>query len=369
MQATWRLLGTAGFSPASVALEGTSFAIAPDGTEYVAYGGTVQRYFSADGLNKKWTVYGQKLFESICLEPSGCYPDFMSLAFDKTGAFGSIFGAFVAYSDKNANFKATVKVYDLRSGSFSSIVQPGFSVGTASYLSMAIGVVNSKGTIFVVYSDSANGGRATCSKYVEGSSTWTIVGGAGFSAGQVGYTPIALDSAGTPYVALAEADGKANVQKLVGGTWTVVGNAGFSAGEARSLSLALDSTGTPWVAYSDGGNGYRATVQKLVSEGGGWTVVGNAGFSAGPAGYTSLALDSTGTPFVAYSDSNAGSKATVQKLVSGTWTVVGNAGFSAGVAIWACLALDKNGIPRVAYSDDPYSYTANSGKATVQYYS
>jgi hypothetical protein len=314
-------------------------------------------------------VYGQKLFESICLEPSGCYPDFMSLAFDKTGAFGSIFGAFVAYSDKNANFKATVKVYDLRFGSFSSIVQPGFSVGTASYLSMAIGVVNSKGTIFVVYRDGANGGRATCSKYVEGSSTWTIVGGAGFSAGQVGYTPIALDSAGTPYVALADADGKSTIQKLVGGTWTVVGNAGFSAPGSSFLSLALDSTGTPWVAYKDGGNSGKATVQKLVSGSGGWTVVGNAGFSAGGVNYVSLALDSTGTPWVAYTDASVGNKATVQKLVSGTWTVVGNAGFSAGVVIWTNLALQKNGVPLVAYSDDPFSYTANSGKATVQYYS
>jgi len=37
----------------------------------------------------------------------------------------------------------------------------------------------------------------------------------------------------------------------------------------------------------------KATAQKFVAESG-WTVVGTAGFSAGTATYTSLALDSTG---------------------------------------------------------------------------
>ena len=84
--------------------------------------------------------------------------------------------------------------------------------------------------------------------------------------------------------------------------WAVVGSAGFSAGTANYVSLALDSTGMPFVAYADVGNANKATVQKLV--GGTWTVVGTAGFSAGTANYVSLALDSTGTPIVAYEDGN-----------------------------------------------------------------
>ena len=146
---------------------------------------------------------------------------------------------------------------------------------------------------------------------------WVVVGNADFSAAGAGFTSLALDSSGTPFVAYYDdsVGGDATVQKFVAGTgWTVVGNAGFSAGPAIFTSLALDSTGTPYVAYQDGGNANKVTVQKFTVANG-WTVVGNAGFSAGQADFTSLALDSTGTPFVAYSDFSNNNEATVQKFV------------------------------------------------------
>ena len=94
----------------------------------------------------------------------------------------------------------------------------------------------------------------------------------------------------------------------------MVGTEAFSAGRAEYTSLALDSTGTPYVAYQDAGKAGKATVQKFTVANG-WTVVGTAGFSAGQADFTSLALDSTGTPFVAYSDVSNKNEATVQKFV------------------------------------------------------
>jgi hypothetical protein len=45
-------------------------------------------------------------------------------------------------------------------------------------------------------------------------------------------------------------------------------------------------------------------------------MVGNAGFSAGATWFTSLALDSSGTPYVAYPESANGNKASVMKFVA-----------------------------------------------------
>ena len=48
--------------------------------------------------------------------------------------------------------------------------------------------------------------------------------------------------------------------KFDGTNWVNVGNAGFSAGVADYTSLAITSDGTPYVAYRDGGNSGEATV-------------------------------------------------------------------------------------------------------------
>ena len=152
------------------------------------------------------------------------------------------------------------------------------------------------------------------------------------------------------------------VANVVG--WNVVGTAGFSAGDASYTSLAIDpTTGTPYLGYQDGGNALKATVQKFVA-GTGWTVVGTAGFSAGTARFTSLAIDSTGTPFLGYKDNANSNKATVQKFVAGTWTVVGTPGFSAGTALYTSLAIDPTGTPFLGYVDG----VGTSNKATVQRY-
>jgi hypothetical protein len=48
-------------------------------------------------------------------------------------------------------------------------------------------------------------------------------------------------------------------------TWQTVGSAGFSAGLATFTSLALDASGTPYVAYKDGTNSSKASVMKYGS--------------------------------------------------------------------------------------------------------
>jgi hypothetical protein len=143
-------------------------------------------------------------------------------------------------------------------------------------------------------------------------------------------------------------------------SWQIVGTAGFSATVVSYTSLAIDSTDTPYVAYQEGFAG-KATVMKYA--GGSWQTVGTTGFSAGGAHYTSLAIDSTDTPYVAYQDGANSNKATVMKHAGGSWQAVGTAGFSAGEADYTFLAIDSTDTPYVAYAD-----WGNGGKATVMKY-
>ena len=107
------------------------------------------------------------------------------------------------------------------------------------------------------------------------------------------------------------------------------GSAGFSAGGAYYTSLAIDDSGTPYVAYKDGFYSNKATVMKF--NGSNWVNVGSPGFSAGEASHISLAIDDSGMPYVAYQDSFSYSgvinKVTVMKFDGSQWVNVGSPGF------------------------------------------
>ena len=72
-------------------------------------------------------------------------------------------------------------------------------------------------------------------------------------------------------------------------------------------SFAIHSLGTPYLACADEGNSGKATVMKFT--GGSWQLVGIAVFSAGGAAFTSLAINPFDTLYVAYKDSVNGIKA------------------------------------------------------------
>lgn len=79
--------------------------------------------------------------------------------------------------------------------------------------------------------------------------------------------------------------------------WVLVGPDGFANGGAASL--ALNSAGTPFVAFYDETQSYKATVEAF--SGGAWSAIGAAGFSAGAVAQgVSLAFNPTDdTPWVA----------------------------------------------------------------------
>ena len=342
-QGSWVTVGNAGFSAGGVSF--TSLALDGSGTPYVAYedGGnsskaTVMKF---DGNSNSWVLVGPAGFSAGVAYNT-------SLALDGNGT------PYVAYEDNGNSGKATVMKFD--GTNWVTVGNAGFSAGVADFVSLAL-----DGSVpYVAYQDYGNSGKATVMKF--DGTNWVTVGNAGFSTGTAQYISLALDGS-TPYVAYGDNGylGKGTVMKFDGANWVTVGPASFSAVIVTFISLALDGNGTPYVAYRDGSSG-KATVMKFDGNSNSWVLVGPAGFSAGDTYNTSLALDGNGTPYVAYRDDGNSSKATVMKFDgnSNSWVTVGNAGFSAYSTSFTSLALDGSGTPYVAYRDD-----GNSKKATV----
>lgn len=133
--------------------------------------------------------------------------------------------------------------------------------------------------------------------------------------------------------------------------WVPLGAPGFSPGVSAYTSLALDNSGTPYVAYLDASVGGKATVMKY--NGTSWVTVGNQGFSSGTIDYPSLAFDNTGTLYIAY-------PATVMKFDGTSWVAVGSS-FLSSQARMVTLAFDNNNTPYVSYQD-----VSNGLKAAVK---
>lgn len=142
--------------------------------------------------------------------------------------------------------------------------------------------------------------------------------------------------------------------------WNYVGGSGLTAGEAQFSSVAIGTDRSVYVAYRDASRSNKVTVIKY--NGANWEVVGQPGISSNAAQYITIKLASDNTPYVAYRDTGAREKATVMKFNGTSWEVVGKAGFSADMIYNISLALGPTNTPYVAYIDGNSNY---SNKATV----
>ncbi len=126
--------------------------------------------------------------------------------------------------------------------------------------------------------------------------------------------------------------------------WKNVGNAGFSAGLADYTSLAFSPSGQPYVAFEDWANSKKATVMKF--NGTNWVNVGNAGFSSGQVMYLSIAISPSGQPYVSYDYlSNGANWVPIVKKFDGTnWVDVGNSSLDAIAVYSNCLAFSPAGV-------------------------
>jgi len=151
--------------------------------------------------------------------------------------------------------------------------------------------------------------------------------------------------------------------KYNGSSWAAVGSAAFSADSAEYTSLAIDSNDTPYVAFKDGANGGFATVMRY--NGSSWETVGSAAISAGAVYGTSIAF-ATGstTPYVVYQDGGNSDKATVLRFNGSSWETVGSAGFTTAAAAFTSIVFpNASSTPYVISQDE-----GNSSKTSVRKY-
>jgi hypothetical protein len=266
-----------------------------------------------------------------------------------------------------------------------------FSMGTANVNLYAVWIAytylssitpslatDGKGSFYVAYSDSDNGGKATVMKYTA-STGWTVVGKAGFSAGQTAWTSIAIDSSDMLYVAYEDFScpasinsetngGKATVMKFNGSSWSTLGSSGFSSGKAVNTCIKLDNYNNPYIVYSDASLGGSAIAKEYV--GGNWVTVGSGGFTPGPAGYESLSLDNSGNIYVGYCDESIPNTncASLQMYAGSVWTQIYGAGWPVlyngslaytnyDVSQFISIAVNRNGTVYIAYYDLNYGVT------------
>lgn len=98
-----------------------------------------------------------------------------------------------------------------------------------------------------------------------------------------------------------------------GSAWITLGGVGFTPSFAYYTSIAVNSKDTPYVAFSDGADS-NATVMSY--DGSKWNVVGKRGFSSSFAKYTQVAIGSNDTVYAAFEDyGQSDTGATVMKYI------------------------------------------------------
>jgi hypothetical protein len=148
--------------------------------------------------------------------------------------------------------------------------------------------------------------------------------------------------------------------------WTTVGSASFSAGAATNISIALDPSGTPYVAFSDGSTtpGGQLAVMKYTGTGAsGWSPVGSPA-SGDAVTRTSLAVDSNGVPSVGFV---AAAQAYLMSYAGASWGLVGA---SPDPANYTSVAIEPGGKPCLAFCSAGYADVyLKIGTDFVPYYS
>ncbi len=151
-----------------------------------------------------------------------------------------------------------------------------------------------------------------------------------------------------------------------GPSWKVVGNAKFTEHQANDIRIAIDSKGTPYLAYSANTDGAKPVVIKF--NGTAWEMLGGGPVSEKGVNQIALAIDGNDVPYVAYSERLSGTfqyepnKIVIKKLVDNAWVELYNNEVDKWVP-FISIAINSNNDPYVVYSkifNDPEEDVKNA---------
>ena len=238
---------------------------------------------------------------------------------------------------------------------WSYVGKAGFSKGRVHNVSAASGSDN---VPYIAFIDSAF--KVQVMK--PNNTKWVTVGGDVCDGGAL-FETIALTNTNVPVVGYIDSvnDKNITVKEYSGGNWITLGIPGFAPAYGafqNPFSMALDTSGIPYVLSFASNNPYTISVFKL--SGSNWVRVGGSNFATAGNGQANIAIDkNTNTPYIIFDDANTvnfsfGYQATVMKFNGKRWMTVGNAGFTAGRngIFYPDIKIDGAGIPIVSMQED-----------------
>ncbi|QOD61718.1 T9SS type A sorting domain-containing protein [Polaribacter haliotis] len=236
----------------------------------------------------------------------------------------------------------------------------GFGPGSESELNIE---TDNDNNVVVVYEAVRGYGK----RY---SDRWRDLGGGSgvFSSGRTNYMDLVVSKkSNNPYVVYADEPNRnrATVRKFnnTARAWEFVGNFAFTNNIVRFTTIAVDTNETPYIAFQDRSLSAKISVMKF--DGTNWVYVGDGGFIDGEAQYTSIAINSKNEVYIFYSNKENGNKGIVKKFDGTNWVNVGSSEIvTSGSAIFNQIKFSKNDTPYIAFKDG-----ANEGKTTVMRFS
>jgi len=314
----WKIVGMQGFG------EGTGYSEA-----FTQYNGVLYAAFSSDLFSGKATVWR---FNGSIWEHLG--PQGFTQSSANPIALKIYNGTpYIAFGD-GTNSKATVMKYN--GTDWETVGQAGFSQCMPGYISLQI---SADGTLYVGYSDTANGRKASVMKY-DGTS-WSFVGNPDFTSDSTYMSCLRLSDSGIPYIGYKVYQYvypyNTVVMKFDGVNWVNVGAPGIFTGIFNYMSLFIYGE-VPYAA--DGG-----MVKNF--DGANWVNAASSGYSAGTPAAMYIY---NGTPFIVCNGPS------VIRYNGTSWEYVGPPGFpsTSGTGNYSMLFI--NGTPYVIFGSTVFKY-------------